>query len=81
MDAYVNANELGYASALVFLVLSLTCNMNTCTWSSGSGWPFPLLGNNLLFRVELVLIRDCQICFLRYSHQSIPLNLFKSGPK
>ena len=57
--AYVSAHKLKYVSALIFLVLSLTCNMSTYTWSLGSGWPLPLLGNSLLFRAELIPIRDC----------------------
>ena len=44
---------------LAFLSLSLTCNLNFCTWSPGSGWLLPFLGNSLLFRIELIPIRDC----------------------
>ena len=54
---------MGYASALDFLVLSLTCIISIYTWFLGSGWPLPLLGNSLIFRTKLVSICDCQIYF------------------
>ena len=60
-----------------FLFLFLTCNLTICSWSLGSGWPLPLLGNNPLFRTELIPIYDCRIYFLRLSHRLIPLNMFK----
>ena len=62
-----------YVSALVFLVFSLTCNLNICSWSPGSGWPLPLLDNSLLFMIELAPIHDHQIYFLRLLHRLILL--------
>ena len=58
---------------LIFLSLSLTCNLNFCTWSSGGEWPLSPLGNSLLLKTELIPIHDLQVYFPRLSHLHIPL--------
>ena len=55
-------------------ILNLSLINFSISWSPGSSWPFQLLGNSLLFRTELVPIKECRVYFPRPPHRSIPLN-------
>ena len=74
--AYADAHTWLMQVHLTFLSLSLTCNLNFCSWSFGGEWPLSPLGNSLLLRTELVPIHECWVYFPRPSHWPIPL---KSG--
>ena len=78
--AYVDAHNWIMQVHLSFLSLSLTYNLNICTWSLGSWWPLLFLGNSLLFKIELTPICDCRIYFLRLLHDLFPLICLGAGP-
>ena len=60
-------SSLGCLYFLIFL----------CTWSLGGEWPLSPLDNSLLFKTELVPIKDCRVYFPRHSYQLIVIHKLK----
>ena len=62
---------------LTLLSLSLTRNLNICTWFPRGEWPLSPLDNSLFLETELIPNMIAKFTFLD-SHTSLfPLNLIK----